>query len=111
MVGLPAQSGEAKMAIGWQKIPDKIRRFFGEIPYAIIEPELKRHPKGCLQFPKIEHIAFLLSSDMTQGLAVIWYEDELEPVLSEENLKRIACLDWKSLAGPTTYHLTPSTPP
>jgi hypothetical protein len=98
IAGLPLQRGEEHVPVALQKIPPRIYKHFGDVPHVVIEPELRSHSSGWLAFPKVEHMAFLFDPSHMQALAVVWYEADVEPLLSAENRKKIEQLDWRTLA-------------
>jgi hypothetical protein len=99
MAGLPLKTGEADIPLGLQKVPTRVCKHFGEVRYVVIEPELVRHSAEWFVFPKIEHMAFFLAPATTQTLVVVWYETNLEPLVSAENRQKIAKLDWSALVN------------
>jgi hypothetical protein len=44
-------------------------------------------------------MAFLVAPATTGALVVVWYEANLEPVVSAENREKIAQDDWNALVG------------
>ncbi len=96
--GLPLHRDEEHTVVALQKIPARIQKHFGDVPYVVLKPDLQSHSSGWLAAPKVEHMAFLFAPSRMQALAVVWYEPDLEPLISEENRRRIERLDWDKLA-------------
>lgn len=98
IAGLPLHTGEEHVPVLLQKIPARIYKHFGDVPHVVIEPELKSRSSGWLAPPKIEHMAFMFDPSGMKALAVVWYEADVEPLVSAENRKKIEGLDWNTLA-------------
>jgi hypothetical protein len=101
IAGLPLRAGEEHTVVDLQKLPARVQKHFGGVPYIVVEPELRAHSSDWLAAPKVEHMALLFAPSRMHSLVVVWYETADEPMLSPENRKRIEQLDWDSLAKKT----------
>jgi hypothetical protein len=98
IAGLPLRSGEEHTVSALQNLPTRVEQYFAGFAYVVIEPSLLPHSSGSLAGPKVEHMGFLFAPSRDEGLTVVWYESEGEPLLSAENRKKIEGLNWNSLA-------------
>lgn len=99
IAGLPLRADEEQFPLDLQRLPSRIHKHFGDVPYVVIEPQLKsRKATSWLAFPKVEHMAFLLDPESMLELVVIWYEDDSQPLISADNRRNIERIEWHSVA-------------